>query len=134
MNARARAVALVLGCLVATTALAEEVRPEDLPARAQSLRDAGVDADQVREALHAARAAKLSAGDAAALLDASLAPVEEHGPVEGFGAFVKAQLDAGLRGSELASAIQAEHAKRGLGKGKPPPEPAGAAPRPGPHP
>ena len=118
MNLRAPTLAALLGVLLASPAFGADATAEDLPTRAQALRDAGVDADQVRQALVAARSAKLSAEDAAGLLHASIAPVEEHGPVEGFGAFVKDKLDAGLRGPELASSIQAEHAKRGIGAGK----------------
>lgn len=132
MHARLRAVALGAALTLCGVAWAAAgLPPEDLPARAQALRDGGVDADQVREAVEAARSAKLSAGEAADLLEASLEPVETHGPVEGFGSFVKEKLDAGLRGPELASAIAAEHEKRGLGKGKPSPtKPAPQATRP----
>ncbi len=130
-----RGVALLVCGLLGSAAMAAEIRAEDLPARAQALRDGGVDADEVRQALMAAMEARLSAAAAASLLDASLGPVQEHGPVPAFGAFIKEQLDAGLRGEELASAIQAEHAKRGIGtnKGsKKPPE--RAKPRPAPRP
>lgn len=122
---------LVLGSLWAPAAYAGDdgLAPEDLPARAQALRDEGLDADQVREALTAAREAGLKPNEAADLLHASVAPVEEHGPIEGFGAFVKTRLDEGLRGSELVAAIGSEHAKRGLGKGKPAPS-ANPKPRP----
>lgn len=40
---------------------------------------------------------------------------QEHGQVENFGAFVRSQLDRGLRGRELAEAIRQEHAARGRG-------------------
>jgi len=89
----------------------------DLPAAAQSLRDKGVDKGQVKEAVQAAKGKKLKAREARDLMKEAGAAVDEHGPVDNFGAFVKGKLDSGLRGRELAAAIKAEHVARGKGKG-----------------
>lgn len=106
-----------------------------LPERAQSLRDKGLDNDQVKDALSAARESKLSAGDTAAMFEESAPLVEKHGPVDNFGAFVKEKLGEGLRGPELAASIKAAHEARGKGGGGAKPAPAaGDAPKPTPAP
>jgi hypothetical protein len=89
----------------------------ELPAAAQSLRDKGVDKGQVREAMQAAKSKKLKAKEAKGLMKDAGDSVDEHGPIDNFGAFVKSKLDSGLRGRDLAAAIRAEHAARGKGKG-----------------
>ena len=88
----------------------------DLPATAQALRDAGVPDKDVSDALAAARDKGLTAADTQGMLAAAEADVDEHGPVDNFGAFVQTQLEAGLRGQDLAAAIHEEHAARGKGK------------------
>lgn len=118
---------LFLGLVLGADAFGAVVA-EDLPAQAQALRDAGLDADEVRSALVASKAAGLKAADAAALLASSVEPVQEHGPVASFGSFVKQQLDAGLRGADLSGAIRTEHENRGLGNANPKPTPAPVAP------
>jgi len=98
----------------------------DLPAKAQALRDAGVKPAQLEAALDAADDEGLGADEAEELLEASEKAVKDNGPDDNFGAFVKAKLDEGLRGRELAQAIKEEHARQGKGKGhdkgKGPPE------------
>ncbi|MCY1005681.1 hypothetical protein OV079_08900 [Nannocystis pusilla] len=89
-----------------------------LPLKAQALRKSGVGEGEVKAGLKAAKAKKLAAGDAAELLDEAAKATRDHGPVENFGAFVQAKLDAGLRGRDLAAAIREEHAAHGKGKGK----------------
>lgn len=89
-----------------------------LPLKAQALRKAGVGEGEVKAGLTAAKGKKLAAGDAAELLDEAAKATRDHGPVDNFGAFVQAKLDAGLRGRDLAAAIREEHAARGKGKGK----------------
>ena len=90
----------------------------ELPGKAQALRNKGVEKAQVREALRAARGKKLKAKQARDLLEGAEGAVNENGPIDNFGAFVKSKLAEGLRGRELASAIRAEHKARGKGKGK----------------
>ncbi|PCC75231.1 hypothetical protein SAMN02745121_04046 [Nannocystis exedens] len=89
-----------------------------LPLKAQALRKAGVGEGEVKAGLKAAKDKKLPAGDAAEVLDEAAKATRDHGPVDNFGAFVQAKLDAGLRGRDLAAAIREEHAARGKGKGK----------------
>jgi hypothetical protein len=97
-----------------------------LPVSAAEARDAGVPDAQVRDILGVLRRTKLPADDARRVLDEEVRVVREGGPKDNFGAFVQTQLDAGLRGRELADAIREEHRRRGIGhpdeKGK-----AGAA-------
>lgn len=88
----------------------------DLPRHAQELRDAGVPADQVREALHAQRDADVKAEDASEALHAEKERIDKgEKPMENFGAFVKGKVAEGVRGKDLAAAIHAEHAARGMG-------------------
>ncbi|MCB9687985.1 MAG: hypothetical protein H6735_23295 [Alphaproteobacteria bacterium] len=90
-------------------------RAIDLPARAQAVRDAGVPAEEVRTALHAAKGKGLGADEAADLLEAEEEEARD-GKIDNFGSFVQEKLDEGLRGRELADAIHEEHARQGKGK------------------
>jgi hypothetical protein len=90
----------------------------DLPKSAQALRKKGVDKREVKSALREAKRKKVKVKDTKNLLDASAKAVDENGPIDNFGAFVKSKLEQGLRGRELAAAIHAEHKARGKGRGK----------------
>jgi hypothetical protein len=96
---------------------AEVLAALDLPKKAKALRDKGVAGAEVKEAIREARKKKLGAKRTKKLLEAAEESVDENGPVDNFGAFVRQKLDEGLRGKELAAAIKAEHAARGKGKG-----------------
>lgn len=87
-----------------------------LPLKVQALRKAGADDAAVKAGLKAARERKLEAREAADLFAVAVTSVKEHGPVDNFGAFVQTQLDAGLRGKDLAAAIRKEHEAHGKGK------------------
>lgn len=89
-----------------------------LPTVSEILRDRGVPVEEVEATIFGAREKGVPADETAGFLEATARAVEENGPIENFGAFVQAQLDAGLRGHELAQAIRAEHARRGIGRGK----------------
>ena len=87
-----------------------------LPIAADSARKEGVPSDDVRAVLESMRNKNIPANEAKDILNEARAAHREHGPVDNFGAFVQAKLDAGLRGRDLAAAIRAEHAARGKGK------------------
>jgi hypothetical protein len=87
-----------------------------LPVSAAEARDAGVPDAQVRDILGVLRRTRLSADDAWRVLDEEVRVVREGGPKDNFGAFVQTQLDAGLRGRELAEAIREEHRRQGIGR------------------
>jgi hypothetical protein len=89
----------------------------ELPVVAAQARNDGIAAGEVRAAIEALERARVRAGDARVVLQEARDAHREHGPVDNFGAFVQARLDAGLRGRELAAAIRAEHAARGRGRG-----------------
>jgi hypothetical protein len=89
-----------------------------LPDRVQAVREKGVPDAEVRDALRAARSKRVHAGDMSDIADEQGKAIDQHGPIENFGAFVQSKLDEGLRGRELAAAIREEHARRGIGKGK----------------
>ena len=86
-------------------------RAIELPAKAQALRDQGVPASEVAQAVRASRDHGLSAGETSDLLD------EAKGEkLDNLGSFVKEKLDQGLRGRELADAIHEEQARRRGGR------------------
>jgi hypothetical protein len=87
-----------------------------LPVSAAQARDAGVPDAQVRDILGTLRRNRLPADDAWHVLDEEVRVVREGGPKDNFGAFVQTQLDAGLRGRELAEAIREEHRRQGIGR------------------
>lgn len=106
--------------LAALTASAGE-KPDvakaiDLPVAAQNLKKGGVPDKDIKEAIEATEEEDLSTEEAVQVLEDADEAVKEHGPVDNFGAFVKAQLKEGKRGKELAAAIKAEHEARGKGK------------------
>ncbi len=106
---------------VAMTAVAAGEEPlvgaAALLAKAQALRDRGVPANEVAEAVRAAKGKGLSASEASDMLDSAEDAAEENGRIDKFGSFVQEKLDEGLRGRELAEAIKAEHEARGIGGG-----------------
>jgi hypothetical protein len=82
------------------------------------LREEGVPEKDFRVAIEGAFKRGVSASETKDVMSQSTRAVRENGPIDNFGAFVQSQLDRGLRGRELAAAIHAEHARRGIGKGK----------------
>lgn len=88
-----------------------------LPRAAEILREQGVPEEEVREVVTGARDQGVPAAEATQVLEETSRAVEERGPIDNFGAFVQARLAEGLRGRDLAAAIRAEHAARGIGKG-----------------
>lgn len=88
-----------------------------LPVVAAEARREGTPGDEVRAVLEAMARAKVPAHEATAVIDTARAVRREHGPTDNFGAFVQSQLAAGKRGRALASAIRAEHVRRGKGLG-----------------
>lgn len=87
----------------------------ELPVSADEARREGAPDGVIRQVLAAMQSANVPAAEAREVLDEERAAMREHGPVDNFGAFVQAKLDAGLRGRELAAAIRAEHQRRGKG-------------------
>jgi hypothetical protein len=86
-----------------------------LPALAQEIRGSGVTGPELTSLLDVFRTKGIPAPDAKVILEEEWSASREHGPVRGLGPFVQARLDEGLRGRELAAAIRAEHAARGIG-------------------
>ncbi|HSA57847.1 MAG TPA: hypothetical protein VLE53_19195 [Gemmatimonadaceae bacterium] len=98
----------------------------NLPQAAEAARRAGIPAGVISDVLDSLRRRKVPADDAEKILRDEVEAVDAGAPRENFGAYVNAQLARGLRGRELAAAIHAEHARRGIGRGRGP-----AAGRPG---
>lgn len=88
-----------------------------LPDIAEILRQRGVPTEEVETAIENAQQRDVAPAEMAGVMEETAETVDETGPIEGFGAFVQEQLEAGLRGRELAEAIRAEHARRGIGPG-----------------
>jgi len=88
-----------------------------LPTVTREARMLGVSDRDVRDILNSGRERRVRAGSMAELFAAENDAIRQHGPIDNFGAFVQSKLDAGLRGRDLAAAIQAEHGARGKGKG-----------------
>jgi len=88
-----------------------------LPGKANEVRDKGVPDSDVKETLRAGKSKGVKAGEMSDIADEQSKAIDEHGPTDNFGAFVRSKLDQGLRGRDLAAAIREEHAKHGKGKG-----------------
>jgi hypothetical protein len=89
-----------------------------LPTLAHETRTRGVPDEDVKVALASMKEANVPPEDAIETFKATVASIDEKGPVENFGAFVQSKVKEGLRGPQLAKAIRDEHEKRGIGKGK----------------
>jgi hypothetical protein len=89
----------------------------ELPVLAHDLRGSGLDTNEVDKAVAIAKDKGLKTEEATEVLRETKKDVDEHGPVDNFGAFVQSKLDEGLRGTDLAAAIKAEHQANGKGKG-----------------
>ena len=87
-----------------------------LPSVSDEIRRAGVPDTTVRNVLDKLRKQQASPEEVHAVLVAERDAARDHGPTDNFGAFVQQQLDAGLRGRDLAAAIRAEHEAHGKGK------------------
>lgn len=117
--------ALLVGAILTSTLHAQDTTPRPnileailLPRVSDALRKEGVPEEDVRVAIQEAMRRRVPPAETKQVLDQTARSVRESGPIENFGAFVQSQLAAGLRGRELAAAIHAEHARRGIGKGK----------------
>ena len=97
----------------------------DLPVAAHMLRQSGMPRQEVNESLRVLRRSEDSRADerasrrSARILRAEAETAREHGPMDGFGAFVRAQVESGVRGQELAQAIREQRqARRGSAPGQ----------------
>jgi hypothetical protein len=88
-----------------------------LPVVTTQARQEGIPNSDILGAIEAMRRARIPASEATIILDSTRAAHRDNGPVGNFGAFVQSQLDAGKRGTALAAAIRAEHARVGKGRG-----------------
>jgi hypothetical protein len=89
-----------------------------LPDAAQEAREAGVAEEDVQIILQEADRRALPPAETEFILQEGSRAARENGPVDNFGAFVQSRLDEGLRGRDLAAAIQEEHRLRGKGRGQ----------------
>lgn len=88
-----------------------------LPEATREARVLGVPESDIRAIFGAAREQRLPAGVLHEVIVSGNESIREHGPIDNFGAFVQSKLAQGLRGRDLAAAIRAEHAARGIGRG-----------------
>src|SRR5262245_36942705 len=78
----------------------EPVKMTKLPQKAQEVRDKGVPAPEMKQALDAARAKRVKANEMTDLTDTQSKAIDQHGRIENFGSFVQSKLNEGLRGRE----------------------------------
>lgn len=100
---------------VPTAADSAILRALEFPRVMQRARAAGAADSTLRGILETMRTRGLPAHDATAALETEVEILEQGGNKENFGQFVKTQVEAGLRGRELAASIRAERARRGMG-------------------
>lgn len=87
-----------------------------LPVVTTEARREGIPDSSIFSVLDAMKKARIPASEASVVLDSARAAHRDNGPVGNFGAFVQSQLAAGKRGTALAAAIRAEHARVGRGR------------------
>jgi len=92
----------------------------NLPQTVDAGRRAGIPSGSIWAVLDSLRRRGVPGADAGQIVREEVDAVKGGAPRENFGKYVNAQLARGLRGRELAAAIHAEHARRGIGRGKPP--------------
>lgn len=102
---------------VPTAADSAIFRALDLPRVMQRARDVGIPDSTVRGIMDAMRRRGIPAGEAIPAVELEVEAVEQGGAKDNFGSFVRAQVESGLRGRELAAAIRAERERRGMGPG-----------------
>ena len=89
-----------------------------LPQTVEQGRQAGIPSGTIWGVLDSLRRRNVPAEDAEQIVRDEVDAVKAGAPKENFGATVNALLARGLRGRELADAIHAEHARRGIGQGR----------------
>jgi hypothetical protein len=87
-----------------------------LPTVAREARGLGVPERDLQDIFATGRARGISAGSMASLFSEENDAIRANGRIDNFGAFVQERLNSGLRGRDLAAAIHAEHAARGMGR------------------
>jgi hypothetical protein len=102
----------------------------NLPRAVERARRAGIPSDRIQEVVDSLRRRRVPAADAEQIVRGEVDAVESGAPRENFGAFVNSQLARGLRGRDLAAAIHAEHARRGIGRSRGRPQSELSSPRP----
>lgn len=96
----------------ADSALLRAIR---LPEMMQKARAAGAPDSSLRAMVDLMRRRGIPAGAATEAVEIEADAVEAGGDKDNFGAFVRAQVESGVRGQELAAKIRAERAARGMG-------------------
>jgi hypothetical protein len=115
---------------VPTAADSAILRAIDLPRVMQRAREAGIPDSSIRGVMDRMRQRGIPAEDAATAVGMEVEAVERGGDRNNFGAFVRSQVESGLRGRELAAAIRAERERRGMGPESRGGRPEGAGSRP----
>jgi hypothetical protein len=88
-----------------------------LPQTVDEGRRAGIPSGSIWAVLDSLRRRGVPGEDAGQIVREEVDAVKAGAPPENFGKYVNAELARGLRGRELAAAIHAEHARRGIGRG-----------------
>lgn len=107
---------------VPTAADSAVMRVLELPRILQRARAAGARDTTVQDLMDIIRRRGIPPEEAIPAIELEVETIEAGGNRDNFGAFVRAQVESGLRGRELAEAIRAEKQARGMGR----PQGAGA--------
>lgn len=99
---------------VPTAADSALLRALDLPRVMQRAREAGIPDSSLRGVMDRMRQRGIPAEEATAAVDLEVETVERGGDRANFGAFVRTQVESGVRGRDLAAAIRAERQRRGM--------------------
>jgi hypothetical protein len=121
--------AAVAAVLVAVPALAQDSMSDmvrriteagRLPTVTKESRQLGVPESDLQGIFRAAHDNQISTTNLVDIFTVENEAIRQNGRIDNFGSFVQGRLAAGLRGRDLANAIHAEHARRGMGKGSNP--------------
>jgi hypothetical protein len=104
----------------ATAADSAILRALQLPTMMQRAREAGAPDSSLRAIVDLMRRRGIPPAEASEAIEIEVDALNATGDKDNFGAFVRAQVEGGARGQELAARIRAERARRGMGPGREP--------------
>jgi hypothetical protein len=104
----------------ATAADSAILRALQLPTMMQRAREAGAPDSSLRAIVDLMRRRGIPPAEASEAIEIEVDAMNATGERDNFGAFVRAQVESGVRGQELAARIRAERARRGMGPGRAP--------------
>lgn len=104
----------------ATAADSAVLRALQLPTMMQRAREAGAPDSSLRSIVDLMRRRGIPPAEASEAIELEVDAMRASGNKDNFGSFVRAQVESGVRGQELAASIRAERMRRGMGPGRAP--------------